>query len=180
MSNMPTEPIDFFGHQSSSPLPRIESVRHDLQPILKLIRLYLEILDRNGSVAKQLHMPLFSNKMENRINGLFSSSIPQVVELAGDNSYSGSRPGWVDLIQESNLNNQIELRDEDQYSLCIRGMSIDMNKRNRDILSSNVLRKLLQAPAEPEDVQTEREARDELIEDLTRLQKDISESEEDT
>jgi hypothetical protein len=179
MSNMPTEPIDFFGHQVSSPLPRIESVRHDLQPILKLTRLYIGILDRNGSVAKQLHKPLFSNKIEDRINGLFSSSRPRVVELASDDSLCGARPSWVDLIQESNLNNQIELSDEDQYRLCVRGLSLHMNKSDLDILSSNVLLKLLLAPPEPEDVQTEREARTELIEDLTRLQEDISESEGD-
>lgn len=180
MSNMPTEPIDFFGHRVSSPLPRIETVRHDLQPILKLMRLYIEIIDRNGSVAKQLHKPLFSNKIEDRINGLFSSSRPRVVELASDDSLFGGHPSWVNLIQEANLNNQIELRDEDQYRLCVRGLSLDMNKSDRDILSSNVLQKLLLMPPEPEDVQAEREARTELIKDLTRLREDISESEGDT
>jgi hypothetical protein len=175
---MPTEPIDFFGHRVSSPLPRIETVRHGLQPILKLMRLYIEILDRNGSVAKQLHKPLFSNKIEDRINGLFSSSRPRVVELASDDSLRGGHPSWVDLIRESNLNNQIELRDEDQYRLCIRGLSLDMNKSDRDILSSNVLQKLLLMPPEPEDAQAEREARTELVKDLTRLREDISESDE--
>ncbi|KAJ5849171.1 hypothetical protein N7534_007860 [Penicillium rubens] len=175
---MPTGPIDFFGHRVSSPLPRIETVRHDLQPILKLMRLYIEILDRNGSVAKQLHRPLFSNKIEDRINGLFSSSRPRVVELASDDSLFGGHPSWVDLIQEANLNNQIELRDEDQYRLCVRGLSLDMNKSDRDILSSNVLQKLLLMPPEPEDVQAEREARTELIKDLTRLREDILEIDE--
>ncbi|OQE69423.1 hypothetical protein PENNAL_c0134G03825 [Penicillium nalgiovense] len=178
MSNMPTEPIDFFGHRVSSPLPRIETVRHDLQPILKLMRLYIEIIDRNGSVAKQLHKPLFSNKIEDRINGLFSSSRPRVVELASDDSLFGGHPSWVNLIQEANLNNQIELRDEDQYRLCVRGLSLDMNKSDRDILSSNVLQKLLLMPPEPEDVQAEREARTELIKDLTRLREDILEIDE--
>lgn len=98
MSNMPTEPIDFFGHRVSSPLPRIETVRHGLQPILKLMRLYIGILDRNGSVAKQLYKPLFSNKIEDRINGLFSSSRPRVVELASDDSLRGGHLSWVDLI----------------------------------------------------------------------------------
>jgi hypothetical protein len=166
MSNMPTEHIDFFGHRVSSPLPRIETVRHGLQPILKLMRLYIGILDRNGSVAKQLHKPLFSNKIEDRINGLFSSSRPRVVELASDDSLRGGHPSWVDLIRESNLNNQIELRDEDQYRLCIRGLSLDLSKSDRDILSSNLLQKLLLMPPEPEDVQAEREARTELIKDL--------------
>lgn len=33
----PAESVDFFLHQVSSPLPRIGSVRHDLQAILKLL-----------------------------------------------------------------------------------------------------------------------------------------------
>jgi hypothetical protein len=54
-----------------------------------------------------------------------------------------------------------------------------MSKTDYDALSSDVLRKLLQAPPEPEDVQTEQEARSQLIQDLTHLQEDISESEGD-
>ena len=64
----PAESVDFFLHQVSSPLPRIGSVRHGLQAILKLLNWYMEIGDQNGSVAKHLHMPLFSSKIEDRIN----------------------------------------------------------------------------------------------------------------
>lgn len=64
------------------------------------------------------------------------------------------------------MNNQIELRDEDQYRLCIRGLLLDLSKSDCDILSSNLLQKLLLMPPEPEDVQAEREARTELIKDL--------------
>lgn len=59
-------------------------------------------------------------------------------------------------------------------------MALDMSESDRDALSSGVLRKLLQVPPEPEDVQTEREARAQLTQDLTHLQEDISQSERDT
>ncbi|OKP09515.1 hypothetical protein PENSUB_5137 [Penicillium subrubescens] len=57
---------------------------------------------------------------------------------------------------------------------------MEMSKSDCDALSSDVLRKLLEAPPEPGDMQTEREARAQLIQDLTNLEEDISESEGDT
>jgi hypothetical protein len=59
-------------------------------------------------------------------------------------------------------------------------MSVEMSESDCDALSSNVLRKLLQVPPEPEDMQTEQEARAQLIQDLIHLQEDISGSERDT
>jgi hypothetical protein len=59
-------------------------------------------------------------------------------------------------------------------------MSVEMSEGDCDALSSNVLRKLLQVPPEPEDMQTEQQARAQLIQDLIHLQEDISGSERDT
>lgn len=175
----PAESVDFFLHQVSSPLPRIGSVRDDLQPILKLLHSYMEILDQNGSVAKHLDMPLFSGKIEDRINGLFSSSRPQITGLNSDNNCGGGRPSWVNLIQESVSKDQIESFDGYGYGCFFRGMFVKMSESDCDALSSRVLRKLVQVPPDPEDVQTEREARAQLIQDLTHLQGDIGESEGD-
>ncbi|KAJ5891350.1 uncharacterized protein N7473_007578 [Penicillium subrubescens] len=171
----PFLPVDFFGHQVPRPLQRIESLRDDLQPILKLLKSYMEILGQKGSVAKHLHMPLFSSRIEDRINGLFSSSRPQVVNLAIDNIHCGVHPSWVDLIQESISKDQFELCDEHRYRCFFRGIAMEMSKSDCDALSSDVLRKLLEAPPEPGDMQTEREARAQLIQDLTNLEEDISE-----
>lgn len=91
-SNRPTEQIDFFGHKVIGPLPRIQTLRQDLQPILKLVTLYTKVLDRNGSVAKHLHMPLLSSRIEDRFNSLFSSSYPHVVDLADDDDCYEIRP----------------------------------------------------------------------------------------
>jgi hypothetical protein len=176
----PSEAVDFFVHRAPSPLPRIELVRDDLQPILELLNSYMAILDQNGSVAKHLHMPLFSSKIEDRINGLFSSSRPQVVSLTHDDTPCGVRPSWVDLIQESISKDQFEICDERKYRCFFRGITVEMSKTDCDALSSNVLRKLLEAPPEPDDMQTERGARAQLIQDLTHLEGDISESERDT
>lgn len=174
------ESVDFFLPQVSSPLPQIGSARDDLQPILKLLNVYLEILDQNGSVAKHLYMPLFSSKIEDRINGLFSTPRPQITGLASDNHCDGICPTWVNLIQESISKDQFELLDGCRYRLFFRGRALEMSESDRDALSSDVLRKLLQVPPESEDVQTEREARAQLIQDLTHLQEDISQSERDT
>ncbi|KAJ5547486.1 hypothetical protein N7513_003560 [Penicillium frequentans] len=170
----PTKHIDFFGHQISNPLPRIETVRQDLQPIQKLVTLYTEVLDRNGSVAKHLHMPLFSSRIEDRINALFSSSRPRMVDVASADNHRRPRLSWVDVIRESETIDQIDF-EEDQCRFCIHGVSIDVNKSDRDLLSSNVLQKLLQAPPEPEDIQAEWGARKDLVGDLIELREDIQE-----
>ncbi|KAJ5555981.1 hypothetical protein N7513_003623 [Penicillium frequentans] len=175
----PTKHIDFFGHQISNPLPRIKTVRQDLQPIQKLVTLYTEVLDRNGSVAKHLHMPLFSSRIEDRINALFSSSRPRMVDVASADNHRRPRLSWVDVIRESETIDQIDF-DEDQCRFCIHGVSIDLNKSDRDLLSSNVLQKLLQTPPEPEDIQAERGARKDLVGDLIELREDIQESERST
>jgi len=176
-SNRPTEQIDFFGHKVIGPLPRIQTLRQDLQPILKLVTLYTKVLDQNGSVAKHLHMPLLSSRIEDRVNSLFSSSYPHVVDLADDDDCYGIRPSWVDVIQESEMIDQIKLCDEEQYRIFVRGMLVEVNKSDCDILSSNVLQRLLRTPPEPEDVQAEQGARSELMEGLIELHEDISESE---
>lgn len=124
---------------------------------------YMEVLDQNWSVAKHLHMPLFSSKIEDRINGLFSSPRPQITGLASDNNYGRGRPSWVNLIQESVSKDHIELYDGYGYRCFFRGMSVEMSESDCDALSSDVLRKLVQVPPEPEDVQTERVARAQLI-----------------
>ena len=72
---------------------------------------------------------------------------------------------------------QIELCDEEQYRIFVRGMLVEVNKSDCDILSSNVLQRLLRTPPEPEDVQAEQGARSELMECLIELHEDISESE---
>lgn len=171
--------VDFFLHLVSAPLPRVESARADLQPILKLLNDYSELLDQNGSVAKHLHMPLFSSRIEDRINNLFSCSRPQVVGLADDDNYYRGQPSWANLIQASTLTDHVELFDGSMYRCSFGDMSVEMSKSDCDTLSADVLRKLLQAPPEPEDVETEREARSQLIRDLTHLQEDISKSEGD-
>ncbi|KAJ5982121.1 hypothetical protein N7451_012221 [Penicillium sp. IBT 35674x] len=127
-SNRLTKRIDFFGHQVSSPLPRITTVPQDLQPIQKLTTLYTKDLDRNGSVAKHLYMPLFSSRIEDRINGLYSSSRPQIVDLASDDNHCGARLSWPDVIRESAKNGQLDSREEDRYRLCIRGVLVEVNK----------------------------------------------------
>lgn len=154
-------------------------MRQDLQPIQKLVTLYTEVLDRNGSVAKHLHMPLFSSRIEDRINALFSSSRPRMVDVASADNHRRPRLSWVDVIRESETIDQIDF-DEDQCRFCIHGVSIDLNKSDRDLLSSNVLQKLLQTPPEPEDIQAERGARKDLIGDLIELREDIQESERST
>jgi hypothetical protein len=174
------ESVDFFLRQVASPLPQIGSARDDLRPILKLLNVYLEILDQNGSVAKHLYMPLFSSKIEDRITGLFSTPRPQITGLASDNHCDGICPSWVNLIQEPISKDQFELLDGYRYRCFFRGRALEMSESDRDALSSDVLRKLVQVPPEPEDVQTEREARAQLIQDLTHLQEDISQSEKDT
>jgi hypothetical protein len=86
----------------------------------------------------------------------------------------------VNLIQESISKDHFELFDGSRYRCFFRGMSVEMSESDYDTLSSDVLRKLLEVPPEPEDLQTEREARAQLIQDLSYLQEDISESERDT
>jgi hypothetical protein len=175
----PSEFVDFFGLRVTSPLQRIESVRDDLQPILKLLNSYSEILNQNGSVAKHLHLPLFSSRIEDRINGLFSSTRPPIVSLAHDDTNCGIRPTWVDLIQESISKDRFEMCDEHNYRYIFRGVAVEMSETDCDALSSDILRKLLEASPEPDDMQTEQEARAQLIQDLTHLQRDVSERERD-
>lgn len=59
---------------------------------------YVEILDRKRSVAKHLYMPLFSSRIEDKINGLFSGSYLRVLGLDSDDSPRGVRPSWINLI----------------------------------------------------------------------------------
>lgn len=145
--------------------------------------LYTEVLDQNGSVAKHLHMPLFSSRIEDRVSGLFSSSQPLIVDVASDDDYCGTPPSWVDVIRVSKTIHHIHLHDDEQYRIPVRGAMVEVGKSDWDILSSNVLQRLLETPPEsetppePEDVQAELRARKELIEDLTALGEGISEGE---
>lgn len=90
-------------------------------------------------------------------------------------SHRGIRPSWIDLIQESIQKDQFEKCDDYKCRRAFGGNTVEMSKTDCDALSSELLRKLLQAAPEPEDVQ----ARSQLIQDLTYLQEDISESEGD-
>lgn len=72
---------------------------------------------------------------------------------------------------------QIDLNEEDQYRISVRGVLVEVSKSDWDMLSSNVLQRLLGTTPEPEDVQAEQGARNELIEDLIEFGEGISESE---
>lgn len=173
--NGPTEQIDFFGQRVAESLPRIQTLQQDLEPILKLVTLYTDVLDQNGSVAKHLHIPLISTRIEDRVSGLFSSSQPLIVDAAGDDDHLGSPPSWVDVIRESKTIDQIHLHDQEQYRIPVRGATVEVSKSDWDILSSNVLQRLLGTAPEPEDVQAELRAREDLMEDLTALGESVSE-----
>lgn len=147
---------NFFARLLLSTVPRAESARHGLKPILELLAWYVEILDRKGSIAKHLYMPLFSSRIEDKINGSFSSSHPYVLGLDSDDSRSGVCPSWIDLIQESISKDHFEICDDCKYRYSFGGITVEMSKTDCDALSSNELRKLLQAPPEPEDVQSKR------------------------
>jgi hypothetical protein len=69
--------------------------------------------------------------------------------------------------------------DEHNYRYIFRGVAVEMSETDCDALSSDILRKLLEASPEPDDMQTEQEARAQLIQDLTHLQRDVSERERD-
>lgn len=55
-----------------------------------------------------------------------------------------------------------------------------MSKSDRDALSSSVLQKLFQAPADAEDVQKERNTGAQVTPDLTLLHDDVLEGDETT
>jgi hypothetical protein len=102
----------------------------------------MEILDQNGSVAKHLYMHLFSSKIEDRINGLFSTPRPQITGLASENKCGQSRPSWVNLIQESINKDHFGLFNGYRYRCSFRGISVEMSESDCDAFSSHVLRKL--------------------------------------
>ncbi|KAJ5556625.1 hypothetical protein N7494_000540, partial [Penicillium frequentans] len=164
-------------HWVTDPLPTFQTLQQYLEPIL--VTLYTEVLDQNGSVAKHLHMPLFSSRIEDRVSGLFSSSQPLIVDVASDDDYCGTPPSWVDVIRVSKTIHHIHLHDDEQYRIPVRGAMVEVGKSDWDILSSNAARNTprIGNTPEPEDVQAELRARKELIEDLTALGEGISEGE---
>ncbi|KAJ5152447.1 hypothetical protein N7492_009727 [Penicillium capsulatum] len=125
----------------------------------------------HGSIARHFSMPLLSARLTGRVKGLFSTPSPRIAEKFQVDGVSCPFPGWLDLIREGIPKEQFEVCDGDVYRYHTADITIEMPRSDFDILSSGVPLKLLQAPPDPEDIQAEREAREQMIPDLVRLQK---------
>lgn len=76
LNSRPNSLVDFFAYKKVGQLQRFEPLRENLSLILKLLELYLAILNDNGSIARYSNVPLFANRIEARISESFSCPHP--------------------------------------------------------------------------------------------------------
>lgn len=169
--------VDFLFSSGISQAERPDHLCAKLSSILEQLETYHTVMGANGSIARHFSLPLLNTRIEARVEGLFSTARPNCVEQFQVGGVSRPSPDWLDLIREDIPKGQFEVCGDDMYHCRTPGFTIKISRCDLDILSSGVPLKLLQAPPYPEDIQTEREVRVQMILDLVLLQEGASKCE---
>ena len=139
--------LDFFVRHNPDQLHKIPDLRTKIESIIASLDSYSTALDEGKGIARHLNVPLLGSRLEDIIGGSFSSPCPRVVEINGPVNDYGVAPGWVDLIRNARPG-QFEPHGNEMFHYRTHGLTIEMNKHDREAVCSPVFSEdiLLGAP----------------------------------
>ncbi|KAJ6018421.1 hypothetical protein N7522_001885 [Penicillium canescens] len=164
--------LDLFVRHNPGQLQKIPDLRAKIESILASLDSYSTAIDEGKGIARHLNVPLLGSRLEDIIGGSFSSSCPRIVETNGPMNDYGVTPGWVDLIRDARPG-QFEPHGNEMFHYRTQGLTIEMNKHDREAVCSPVFRKIFCSGPLPEDLKAEQETITALLGDMSELGKDM-------
>ncbi|OGE46964.1 hypothetical protein PENARI_c082G11368, partial [Penicillium arizonense] len=164
--------LDLFVRHNPDQLQKIPDLRAQIESILASLDSYSTALGEGKGIARHLNVPLLGSRLEDIIGGSFSSPCPRVVEKSGPGNDYGVTPGWVDLIRDARPG-QFEPYGNEMVHYRTQGLTIEMNKHDREAVCSPVFRKIFCSGPLPEDLKAEQETITALLGDMSELGKDM-------
>ncbi|KAJ6045353.1 uncharacterized protein N7446_012217 [Penicillium canescens] len=164
--------LDLFVRHKPGQLQKIPDLRAKIESILASLDSYSTAIDEGKGIARHLNVPLLGSRLEDIIGGSFSSPCPRIVETNGPMNDYGVTPGWVDLIRDARPG-QFEPHGNEMFHYRTQGLTIEMNKHDREAVCSPVFRKIFCSGLLPEDLKAEQETITALLGDMSELGKDM-------
>ena len=168
--------LDLFVRHNPGQLQKIPDLRAKIESILASLDSYSTAIDEGKGIARHLNVPLLGSRLEDIIGGSFSSPCPRIVEINGPVNDYGVTPGWVDLIRDARPG-QFEPHGNEMFHYRTQGLTIEMNKHDREAVCSPVFRKIFCSGPLPEDLKAEQETITALLGDMSELGKDMIQGE---
>ncbi|KAJ6174824.1 hypothetical protein N7485_004629 [Penicillium canescens] len=164
--------LDLFVRHNPGQLQKIPDLRAKIESILTSVDSYSTAIDEGKVIERHLNLPLLGSRLEDIVSGSFSSPCPRIVETNGPMNDYGVTPGWVDLIRDARPG-QFEPHGNEMFHYRTQGLTIEMNKHDREAVCSPVFRKIFCSGLLPEDLKAEQETITALLGDMSELGKDM-------
>lgn len=153
----PTAPLIDFGYRCKSGSWQPPSLLFEkILSVSESMEGLLDVISHDGSVAKHQGVALIKDRIESRVNDIFTSNLPRTALVYDSDENQGVSPERVDFV---NIDlNSLNPVGDGQYRYNAGPFSVTIPQEDRDLLCSGFLRRFLYA-AEPGDLDTEKNAR---------------------
>lgn len=164
--------VNFLLQKSVGELRPSKSLCGDLHPLVRALETYREVLETNGSIAKHLGLPLFIDKIESKVCGLFTTPYPCIVGTNEAEEQRVSKLSWLDLVQKEIPKEEFHHTAAETYSCRIGTTLVRMHEMDRDLICSGFILNLLRSRPDSSDVRKEQVTRKNLVADMNLLYND--------
>lgn len=164
-------PVNFYLRKQKRALCSHKLLLRYQNIIAREVKYYRDVLEANGSLAKNSGVSLFSSRTESRVCDLFSTACPRVLEPSWNESeiQSATHISWTDLLQREISASDFQQTSAGDYICSLGDLVVQMSKMDRDLICSGFISRLLHSSADPTDMRVERSFRKSLIEDSKLL-----------